>query len=171
MTTQDRIDIINHVIKTFKKFHNSEIVFGDIHMHNYLYDYNNQAYVIDLDDVTIGNNAHPTNQLYLLIKNYEARRHNIIDKTSDNIKAIISFASFLFSIDLQSIANYGCIDEVIDLINESITDKKLKEYFNTVLSDFYSKPIYFDEAMQFLEDPEIVKKYSKTLNENFANSR
>ena len=146
------MNVIQDIYKAIKSLHDKNILLGDIHMDNFMIDYQGNGYVIDLDYILYPGDEFKFQDLYCIKLNHDSNRININSKKTDNLKAMICCLSLMLGIDLES----KCIDHYeIDM--ENVYDRYIKSLGSVELDDYFSLIMNGDDVIYF--DDFLIQNY------------
>lgn len=147
-THEDKVKAINGVFSKLKMLHKCDILVGDMHAQNIMFN-GQDGYIVDLDEVRfMEEDAHKFDSAYRLQFDDDSP---IIDEESyytDNVKATVCALSLLYGVDFEDIMHHGVmkISDLKSAIDVVISDGEFKgDVFR--LLDSRDEVIYFDEIL------------------------
>lgn len=147
-TYEDKLKAINGVFAKLKMLHKCDILVGDMHAQNIMFN-GQDGYIVDLDEVRfIDDDAHKFETAYKLQVDEDG---TLIDEEScytDNVKTTVCALSLLYGVDFEDIMHHGVmkISDLKSAIDVVVNDSDFKgEVFK--LLDSRDKVIYFDEIL------------------------
>lgn len=148
ITHDIRVKAINGVYSKLKLLHKCDILVGDMHSRNVIFN-NNDGYIVDLDEVRFkGEDDFKFEEFYQLKFSEDSPQIKVASAYTDNIKAMISCLSLLYGVDFEDLIHDKVlrIDELRDAIDVVISDGEFKgDVFR--LLDSRDEVIYFDEIL------------------------
>lgn len=143
----DKLKAINGIFSKLKLLHKCDIIVGDMHSQNIMFN-SQDGYIVDLDEVRfLGDDPGKFDSAYHLVLD----DGTVIEEENfytDNVKTTICALSLLYGVDFEDIMHHGKI-RIPDLkmaIDTVISDGDFKgEIFS--LLDNTDKVVYFDDIL------------------------
>lgn len=147
-THEDKLKAINGVFSKLKMLHKCDILVGDMHAQNIMFN-RQDGYIVDLDEVRfMEEDAHKFETAYKLQIDEDG---TLIDEESyytDNVKTTVCALSLLYGVDFEDIMHHSVmkISDLKAAIDIVISDGEFKGDIFSLL-DSRDEVIYFDEIL------------------------
>lgn len=147
-THEDKIKAINGVFSKLKMLHKCDILVGDMHAQNIMFN-GQDGYIVDLDEVRfMEKDTHKFDAAYRLQIDEDSAVMEEENFYTDNVKTTVCALSLLYGVDFEDIMHHGVL-KISDLkaaIDIVIGDSDFKgDIFN--LLDSHENVIYFDDVL------------------------